>query len=157
VRANVTVGACFGREGLGLAAASKVADEVLAQLGLSEKSDDPAAKLNVAQKKRLELARALAARPYLLLADEVLAGLNPPEVAEMLGTFRRLKEQGVTVIMIEHLMHAVMNVCDRVVVLDYGKKIAEGTPQEITSDPKVIEAYLGDPKIAEQFLAESAP
>ena len=155
VRANVTVGACFGRENLGLAAASKVADEVLAQLGLSEKSDDPAAKLNVAQKKRLELARALAARPYLLLADEVLAGLNPPEVAEMLGTFRRLKEQGVTVIMIEHLMHAVMNVCDRVVVLDYGKKIAEGTPQEITSDPKVIEAYLGDPKIAEQFLAES--
>ena len=157
VRANVTVGACFGREGLGLTAASKVADEVLAQLGLSEKSDEPAAKLNVAQKKRLELARALAARPYLLLADEVLAGLNPPEVAEMLGTFRRLREQGVTVIMIEHLMHAVMNVCDRVVVLDYGKKIAEGTPQEITSDPKVIEAYLGDPKIAEQFLAESAP
>ena len=155
VRANVTVGACFGRESLGLAAASKVADEGLAQLGLSEKSDDPAATLNVAQKKRLELARALAARPYLLLADEVLAGLNPPEVAEMLGTFRRLKEQGVTVIMIEHLMHAVMNVCDRVVVLDYGKKIAEGTPQEITSDPKVIEAYLGDPKIAEQFLAES--
>ena len=87
----------------------------------------------------------------------LVSRLNPPEVAEMLGTFRRLKEQGVTVIMIEHLMHAVMNVCDRVIVLDYGKKIAEGTPQEITSDPKVIEAYLGDPKIAEQFLAESAP
>ncbi len=155
VRDNVIAGACFGRHHYSLQAAAPEADEVLEFIDLATKSATLAAKLNVAQKKRLELARALAARPLLLLLDEVLAGLNPQEVAEMLDVIRKIREQGITLIMIEHLMHAVMNVSDHVVALDYGKKIAEGTPQEVTNDPKVIEAYLGDPKVAERFRVGS--
>jgi branched-chain amino acid transport system ATP-binding protein len=151
VRENVMVGACFGRRSYGLATARRVADEVLATVGLAPRADQLAASLNVAQKKRLELARALAAQPHLLLLDEVLAGLNPTEIAEMVQTIRAIREQGITIFMIEHVMHALMNVSDRVIVLDYGQQIAEGTPAEVAANPRVIEAYLGDPKLAEQL------
>jgi branched-chain amino acid transport system ATP-binding protein len=153
VAENVMVGACFGRECFSLAAAADLAQEVLAQVGLADRAQQPAGILNVAQKKRLEMARAVAARPYLLLLDEVLAGLNPSEIAAMLDTIRQLRDSGITILMIEHVMQAVMNVSDRVIVLDYGQLIAAGTPEEVVNNPLVIEAYLGDPKMAERLMA----
>jgi branched-chain amino acid transport system ATP-binding protein len=155
VRENVMVGACFGRENRALNDAADIAEEVLAFVGLSERADQLAGSLNVAQKKRLELARSLASRPFLMLLDEVLAGLNPSEITTMVETIEKIRQQGVTIIMIEHVMHAVMNVSDRIIVLDYGQQIAEGTPEEIANDERVIEAYLGDPKLAERLMDES--
>jgi branched-chain amino acid transport system ATP-binding protein len=155
VRDNVTVGACFGRENNGLSKAGQIADEVLDFVGLGQRSSQLAGSLNVAQKKRLEMARALAAHPYLILLDEVLAGLNSSEIDGMIQTVLKIREQGITIIMIEHLMKVVMNISDRIIVLDYGEQIAEGTPQEISNDPRVIEAYLGDPRLAQQLLEEA--
>lgn len=155
VRENVIVGACFGRENQSLHKADEVAGEVLEFLGLQDRIDQMAGSLNVAQKKRLEMARALASRPYLLLLDEVLAGLNPAEIAMMVETVQKIRNQGITIIMIEHVMHAVMNVSDRIIVLDYGQQIAEGTPEEIAVNEKVIEAYLGDPKLAQRLMEQN--
>jgi branched-chain amino acid transport system ATP-binding protein len=156
VRENVTVGACFGRHGHGLGQARRIAGEVMELVGLSSRADLLAGSLNVAQKKRLEMARALAAQPYLLLLDEVLAGLNPTEIAEMVQTVRRIRDQGITIFMIEHVMHAIMNLSDQIIVLDFGQPIASGTPQEVAANPQVIEAYLGDPKLAERLLSDDA-
>jgi branched-chain amino acid transport system ATP-binding protein len=152
VRENVMVGSCFGVENKRLSEAHEVARDVLDFVGLTPRADQLAGSLNVAQKKRLEMARALAAHPKLLLLDEVLAGLNPSEIVTMVETIREIRKTGITIIMIEHVMHAIMNVSDRVIVLDYGEQIAEGTPKEIVENKRVIEAYLGDPKLAERLM-----
>jgi branched-chain amino acid transport system ATP-binding protein len=152
VRENVMVGACFGREQSSLTGAARVADEVLAQVGLSGKAELLAGSLNVAEKKRLELARALGSQPYLLLLDEVLAGLNPSEIAMMMETIRQIRDSGITILMIEHVMQAMMSISDRILVLDYGELIAQGLPQEVVNNPQVIEAYLGDPHLTQRLL-----
>ncbi|HUN52245.1 MAG TPA: ABC transporter ATP-binding protein [Candidatus Sulfotelmatobacter sp.] len=151
---NCIVGACFGRENLPLGKARATAREAAVFVGLEQRLDTPAGQLTIAGKKRLELARALAAEPTLLLLDEVLAGLNPTEVTHMIGVIRRIRERGITILMIEHLMHAIMSLSDRIVVLNSGQLLATGTPQEVANDPAVIEAYLGDPKLAEQLQGD---
>jgi len=153
---NCTVGACFGRENLPLNRARDVAREAVHLAGLDDRIDVLALNLTIAGKKRLELARALAAQPKLLLLDEVLAGLNPTEVEHMIGVIRRIRDSGVTILIIEHLMQAIMSLSDRIVVLNYGEKLAEGLPAEVARNPQVIEAYLGDPKLAEQLQGSAA-
>jgi branched-chain amino acid transport system ATP-binding protein len=104
----------------------------------------PAKELTLANQKRLEVARALATKPELLLLDEMMAGLNPAELTQAMELVTRIRDRGVTIIMIEHVMKAIMNVCERIMVLHHGEKIAEGTPQEIATSETVIKIYLGD-------------
>jgi branched-chain amino acid transport system ATP-binding protein len=148
---NCTVGACFGRKNLSLARAREAALEAIAIVGLEDRQATLAMHLTIAGKKRLELARALAGSPSLLLLDEVLAGLNPTEVEHMIGVIGLIRKRGVTILMIEHLMQAIMSLSDRIVVLNFGEKLAEGRPAEIVNDARVIEAYLGDPKLVDRI------
>jgi len=125
-------------------AAEEKALNVLKLLQFEDKKDERAGNLTIAELKRLEIARALATEPKLLLFDEVMAGLRPAEVDEMVQIIQNLRDQGITIFIIEHIMRAIMALSDRIVVIHFGKKIAEGSPQEVASDDNVIKAYLGD-------------
>ena len=144
VRQNVLMGALFGKKGRTHAQALETVDEVLDFVGLGELRDKMVPDIPLAHQKRLEVARALATSPKLLMLDEMMAGLNPSEVGEAMELVTKIRKSGITIIMIEHVMMAIMNICDRIVVLHHGAKIAEGTPQEISTSEKVIEVYLGE-------------
>ena len=142
---NVVLGAFFGTRGkVTREEAVGRALEDVEFVGLLSVKDVLARDLTLANQKRLEVARALATGPELLLLDEIMEGLNPTEVERAMGLVKRIQSRGVTVIMIEHVMQAIMNVCGRIVVLHHGQKIAEGSPEEISSSKKVIEVYLGE-------------
>jgi branched-chain amino acid transport system ATP-binding protein len=142
---NVLLGSMFGTSnGMSPADAAREATELLEFVGLSAVRAIPAKDLTLVNQKRLEVARALATKPELLLLDELMAGLNPTEIAEAMELVTRIRGKGITIFMIEHVMKAIMSVCDRIMVLHHGKKIAEGTPEEIATSKTVVEVYLGE-------------
>jgi len=145
VMQNVLLGSLFGTPtSMSSADVSREAASLLEFVGLSAVRATPAKDLTLANQKRVEVARALATKPELLLLDELMAGLNPTEVAQAMELVTRIRDKGITVFMIEHVMKAIMGVCDRIMVLHHGVKIAEGTPQEIATSKTVIEVYLGE-------------
>jgi branched-chain amino acid transport system ATP-binding protein len=143
-RENVMLGRTFGSDPTPLARAARDADLLLERVGLSGREDLVGTQLTYIDQKRVELARALATRPRLLLLDEWLAGLNPTELQVGITLIRQIQREGVTVVMVEHVMQAIRALCDRVVVMNAGERIAEGAPETVLADPQVVLAYLGD-------------
>ena len=146
VRENAAVGALFGRADArrGPKEAFGIADQVLDLVGLKAKADHPVSALTIPDRKRLEVARAVATRPHLLLLDEVMAGLNNVEIDDALEMVRAVHATGVTVLLIEHVMRVIVGVCRRAVVLDFGQVLAQGEPEVVLRDDRVIQAYLGE-------------
>jgi len=140
---NVMVGAVFGAEPKRGKAARRSAEEALEFVHFPVALDTPADQLNAAQLKRLDLARALACSPILLLLDELASGLTPSELADMIALILRIRDRGVSIVVVEHIMQVIKGICERIFVLQYGTKIAEGTTEEVLQNPVVIEAYLG--------------
>ncbi len=151
---NVMVGALFGARGGAreLVAARKNAQQVLEFVGLSHRAHVSAESLNVPERKRMELARALAMRPTILFLDEVMAGLNPAEIDEAVVLIKRIRDRGITLVVIEHVMKAIRSVSDRIMVLFHGEKLTEGPPEAVLNNPEVVSAYLGR-RYAEQARA----
>ncbi|MDB5796612.1 MAG: transporter ATP-binding protein [Paucimonas sp.] len=152
---NVAAAALFSKSGTSPAQARDAAAAHLQFVGLEKQASQPAASLTLAMRKRLELAKAMAMQPRLLFLDEVNAGLNSAEIEHAMLLIRQLAERGITIVLIEHLMKVVMNVCSRVVVLQNGALVADGSPQEVVNNPRVVEAYLGK-KYAQLAAREGA-
>jgi len=141
---NVMVGSYFGvRRKRTLKSSKRAADKILGFLRLEDKRKVLASQLTLVERKRLEIARALSTEPNILLLDEVIGGLNPTETIEMMALIKRIRSRGISILMIEHVMKAIMGISDRVIVLHYGQKLTEGNPKEIVKNKDVIEAYLG--------------
>ena len=152
---NAMIGALYGKKHgkISIEEAKEIAMNTIEMVGLKDKADVIASSLTLHEKKMLELARALSAEPDILLLDEVLAGLNLKEIEESLKIISTAKEKlDLTIIMVEHIMHAVMNIAERLIVLHYGKKIAEGSPMEVAEMSSVITAYLGDKELALKYV-----
>ena len=145
VMGNVMLGALFGKSSRTSSDVTmNEAGEILDFVGLSAIRDVPAKDLTLVNQKRVEVARALATDPELLLLDELMAGLNQTEISETMEMVSRIREKGITILMIEHVMKAIMSICDRIIVLHHGETISEGTPEEVSTSKKVIEVYLGE-------------